>query len=305
MTSRKGAHQPGEGRHRHPGRSTFDDKSLVRATGEIALVSHARLSQCPATCQPARAAPTAGEAIQASCLTALTRQKPLAARLSPFCIYIGQPPRSRCRCPTATSTRQIGSLGLYEVFEDDLGSHPRLLGHAVTSMCGSRCVARVEANALARRALPSSPLHCRGHSVGSSGADVCVALFPLSPLPVCRFISLWHWQLAGGPAAAQEVAEREDRVASARPRVSARVLVARGCRVVRGPCMRCGCREATIPVGIVAYAPRRFWDRAARRARWSWWLVRSRAARFDRMYGAGRRVPTGAIAGPGCCVGVA
>ena len=65
--------------------------------------------------------------------------------------------RSRCRCSSASCSLKNGLLGLYKVVQVALWRYLRLLVHAVTSWCAKRCVASVEASALARRALPSSP----------------------------------------------------------------------------------------------------------------------------------------------------
>ena len=94
--------------------------------------------------------------------------------------------RSRCRCSSASCSLKNGLLGLYKVVQVALWRYLRLLVHAVTSWCAKRCVASVEASALARRALPASPLLCRGCSAGSSGAAFASALVPPTPPPVRR-----------------------------------------------------------------------------------------------------------------------
>ena len=93
---------------------------------------------------------------------------------------------------------------------------------ADTTMCGSRCAACVEANAIARRALLPSPLRCRGRAACGSGADLCVALFPLSHLLLRRSFRLCEWRLPGWPGDDERAALRVERVASTRACVSAR-----------------------------------------------------------------------------------
>ena len=92
--------------------------------------------------------------------------------------------RSRCRCSTATCTHKNGSLGLYKVVQDALWRNLRLLVHTVTSRCAKRCVASVEASALARRALPSSPLlSAAAARLAAVERPLCLPWSLLPPLP--------------------------------------------------------------------------------------------------------------------------
>ena len=131
---------------------------------------------------------------------------------------------------------------------------------ADTAMCGSRCAARVEANAIARRALLPSPLRCGRPSVGGSGADLCVCPGPLLTPLLRRSIRLCEWRLCGRPDYGVHVGERRGQGASARARVSARARA--------GVCMCIGPRVLHALYDVCDGHPGRDGSARSRRLRW-------------------------------------
>ena len=172
---------------------------------------------------------------------------------------------------------------------------------ADTTMCGSRCAAGVEANAIARRALLPSPLRCRGRAACGSGADLCVALFPLSHLLLRRSFRLCEWRLPGWPGDDERAALRAERVASMRACVSARAGVARDRAAFAACCRRCAWCQAVSSERVIACAPVRSRCCAVCRVRLSSCRARSRDKRSRIGAHHGRRgAATGARAGAVC-----
>ena len=211
-------------------------------------------------------ASAAGEAIGVSYLMTPTRPQLLALRLPSPGIYICGPPRLRPSAPTAACALSDRSIAFYVVFLDALWHPPHLRFSANTDSYGSRSAARVEANGIACRALLPSPLRCRKRTVCGSGAVFCVALFPLSHLLLRRSFRLCGLRLPGRPVHAERAAQRPERVASVCARVSARATEVQGRAAVRACCTRCAWRMLAISGAIEAYAQRRLWRSAARRA---------------------------------------
>ena len=90
------------------------------------------------------------------------------------------------RTPPSTAARRRVPLRLSSSAAQNGGLRRLLRLENLNLVCGSCGAPAARANTLACRALPSSPLRCRGHSVGGGGARPCVALFPLSPLPCAQ-----------------------------------------------------------------------------------------------------------------------
>jgi hypothetical protein len=156
-------------------------------------------------------------------------------------------------------------------YGDDPGLHELSLLAILATVCGSCGAPAAHANALARRAFPSSSLRCRQPPVGGSGAGLSVSLFPLSQSLVCRSIGICHEQLRDAPAAAERAAYRAKRIAQVRSRAHARDRVPREGAAVRACCARCAWRVAAILGAIVAWEARRVRWCAARRARRPCW----------------------------------
>ena len=150
---------------------------------------------------------------------------------------------------------------------DAVSKHARVDFKMSTYMCDSRCVANVRSNALARHALPSWPLHCCGHSVGSSGAWFVFALVPHSHPPLHRPFRLCDWRLADRLAAAERDAARAQQVGSASLACAVPCMCAQGSRLYRGCCARCASICASAPGVRDSYARVRIRLCAARRVR--------------------------------------
>ena len=209
LTAREGVHDHGEGRQRQPRRSIFDDKLPVSAASEIACAALARLQPSPATPQSARASPTAGEAIQASCLAAPARRKPPATRPSRPRIYICGSPRLRPHSRLLPLIVSGTLLATSSTCCNDTGLYPHVLFTLLRMVCGSCGAPAAHANARPRRAPPSSPLRCRDRSVGGSGAGLLRPLIP-SHLFLCAQVdqtmsvaSSWPSSSRRGPGRAR------------------------------------------------------------------------------------------------------
>ena len=223
-----------------PAKTFFPRRQVTgESNAEIACVASARLCQCPAASQCARVASTAGEAIGVSYRMSPPRPQLIVLRLPSPGIYIEQPSRSRPTAPTASCALSDRSVAFYKVFLYDVWQSALFHFEADTAICGSRCTARVEAHAIARRVLLPSPLCCGGRTVCGSGADLCVSLVPYSHCLLRRSIRLRDWRLPGRPGHAERAAQRPERVASVCPRVSARATEVWGRAALRACCAPC------------------------------------------------------------------
>ena len=211
---------------------------------EITPAAPACLQQSPAPPQGTLRARATGEAIRASYLMAPARRLPPANRPASPGIHHCQPPRSGPIALTAACRLSRSMLALSEVFFDAVLKHAHLDFKMNTHVCDSRYVAGVSATALSRHALPSRLLHCRGHTVGGSGAMIVTLLVSHSHPPLRRPFRLCDWRLADRPAAAERDAARAERVGSASLACDVSCLCARGSRSCRGCCTRCASSRA-------------------------------------------------------------